>query len=155
MVVEVAAAFTMDQILTMKLPFTFIILHCLTLDVCVLFYVSLEKCPLKGVCLSLRCSRNHKLQLWPFPAAVLSSRLCASPILIPETAAHGSCTSHEALLPIPVKSVPFNKCWEKMIVCPSASFLFSVFGVVFNQFSSLAVLDPSPYYAHIVHHYRA
>lgn len=154
MVLEAAAAFTMDQILTIKLPFTFRILCCLTLDVWVLFYVSVEKCPLKGVCLSLRClSKSRKLQLCPSPTAVISSRLCASPILILETAAHGYITSHEA--PVPIKSVPFNKRWEKDKVCLSASFLFSVFGVVFNQFYSLAELDSSPYYAHIVHHFRA
>lgn len=50
--------------------------------------------------------------------------------------------------------MPFNKRWEKDKVCLSASFLFSVFGVVFNQFSSIAELDSS-YYAHIVHHFRA
>ena len=54
------------------------------------------------------------LQQCPFPVIiVLYSCLCFPEALILGTATHGSIPSHETPLPVPIKSILFNKCWEK------------------------------------------
>lgn len=44
---------------------------------------------------------------------ILFMPVCSPKVLILETAIHGYITSHETLLPVPIKSTPFNKCWGK------------------------------------------
>lgn len=111
---EVAACSATDHILTMKLPFTFRILCCFTENIC-LSHASVEKCPFKGVYILTVLK-----QLWaaalPIPryCVILCSRPCFPKALILETAARGSVTSHETVLPFLIESVPLNKCWHVM-----------------------------------------
>lgn len=66
------------------------------------------------------------------------------------TATHGYITRQETLLPVPVKSMPFNKCWKKKVICAWELYLWSVCCICMI-FLPFAVLDSSPG-PHIVRH---
>ena len=69
--------------------------------------------------------------LKPYAAAVpapvtivLYSRLCFPKALILGTATHGSIPSYETPLPVPIKSIPLNKCWKKSSIRLRILFFF-------------------------------
>lgn len=89
------------------------------------------------------------LQQCPFPVIIVFySCLCFPEALILGTATHGSIPSHETPLPVPIKSILFNKCWEKSSKRLRAFFFFF-------DFSSLNHAGFLPLLFHTLSYYRA
>ena len=91
------------------------------------------------------------LQQCLFPVTIVFySRLCFPKALILGTATHGSIPSHETPLPVPIKSIPFNKCWKK-----KCSIHLRILSFFFFNFSSLNHAGFLPLQFHTLSYHRA
>lgn len=110
--------------------------------------MSVKKCPFKGGCVlygAYLCAaaspRSHS-------GCVSLTPACLPEVPVLEAAPHPYITGHETLWPVPTKSLPFNKCWEKgWYVLERLSFC-----CISYKFSSLAGLDSSLYRSTYCHY---